>query len=309
MKPRAAKSSRNSSKSATEIARRFFARFNAKIVLLEAYGRHAAIVVLEGSRQGEYGRPKVTRWGYAVFDYDPRPKSKKHELSGAPVHQGVSYNLPVDGGRVVGFDYLHVDDDEMGAPDVEQVRREALALAEWLSAKPTRTARKNSAPAYGADLIREIPDDWGHRRDLLRGGSFTANAIDLGYYPAGNGKDRIVFKHEDGNWVIKIAFREIGELANQQEAARWERADAKARKWLLPVLAADPDGKWLVMRSASDEELDLDWFDSYYRWLSSEKLRDRPSMPPRKLVGAIEHANDAEDWLMYHGHPVMFDYS
>jgi hypothetical protein len=53
-----------------------------------------------------------------------------------------------------------------------------------------------------------------------------------------------------GNDILKVASHAHGRESNLAEARLWTRASAALSAWLAPVLAAAPDGSWLVMRHA-----------------------------------------------------------
>lgn len=140
---------------------------------------------------------------------------------------------------------------------------------------------------------------------------FASHAVAMGYLPVGAGKDRAVWRHEDiDDRVVKLASRLPGIDANAREALRWQNATDRQRPWLLPVYAADPNGMWLVMAQLGDDhDVDPDWFDRFYAWTEAYKRRDVATMPPRALIESVEHGTDIDDWAMWHGHPVMFDYA
>ena len=64
----------------------------------------------------------------------------------------------------------------------------------------------------------------------------------------GAGESRAVFaRSPDDPVVIKFVFSSYGREANQNEARAWREASPAIRKHLVPVVAADPEGRWLIM--------------------------------------------------------------
>jgi DNA repair protein RadC len=63
----------------------------------------------------------------------------------------------------------------------------------------------------------------------------------------GEGESRAVFGHATEPVVIKFVFSSYGQEANQNEARAWREASPNIRKHLVPIVAADPAGRWLVM--------------------------------------------------------------
>ena len=51
----------------------------------------------------------------------------------------------------------------------------------------------------------------------------------------------------DGTRVLKLVFSFFGRESNRDEARAWREASPAMRAHLVPVLAADPMGSWLVM--------------------------------------------------------------
>jgi len=64
----------------------------------------------------------------------------------------------------------------------------------------------------------------------------------------GSGESRAVFaRGPDDPVVLKLVFSSYGREANQNEARAWREASPAIRKHLVPVVAADPEGRWLIM--------------------------------------------------------------
>ena len=63
----------------------------------------------------------------------------------------------------------------------------------------------------------------------------------------GEGESRAVFARSTDPVVIKFVFSSYGQEGNQNEARAWREANANVRKHLVPIIAADPEGRWLVM--------------------------------------------------------------
>lgn len=77
----------------------------------------------------------------------------------------------------------------------------------------------------------------------------------------GAGNTRVVFGI--GRDAIKLPYTSDGPRANRRECAIWEKATPEQRQLLAPIVACDPDGRWLVMARAEPvtaQELPaLDW--------------------------------------------------
>lgn len=131
-------------------------------------------------------------------------------------------------------------------------------------------------------------------------------AFELDLDPIGYGKDRIVIGAE--HTVLKLCRSPRGEAANQSEWMRWNHSTTKTRPWLLPVIAYEYEGTWLEMKRCDDSKGLDTWFKQYEIWLDSE-VKDKTSMPPRKLIESVEHASSINDWCMSLNHPVLFDYA
>lgn len=69
----------------------------------------------------------------------------------------------------------------------------------------------------------------------------------------GMGHDRAVFLSSDRAWVVKFPLERRGTSANETEAAIWRDAPDVLRRWLVPVLAADMTGEWLVMEAVETD--------------------------------------------------------
>lgn len=126
-----------------------------------------------------------------------------------------------------------------------------------------------------------------------------------GWY-IGRGKDRSVYAV--GGYVVKVARHVIGRDANLAESNRWARAPRSHLPWLLPTIASDQDGRWLVMQSADGYTVSKSWLMKFSRWYSNGKP-DITSMPPRSLIDSVEHGDNDTDWAVLAGHPVLYDYA
>jgi GNAT superfamily N-acetyltransferase len=71
----------------------------------------------------------------------------------------------------------------------------------------------------------------------------------------GEGESRAVFALPDGKSVVKFVFSYYGEEANRDEARAWREASPRVRALLVPVLDADPEGRWLVMERVTPADV------------------------------------------------------
>lgn len=69
---------------------------------------------------------------------------------------------------------------------------------------------------------------------------------EAGVEVVGSGSTRVVLRL-DHTSVLKLPMHG-GEVSNVAEARLWARAKPRLERYLMPVLAADPKGAWLVMR-------------------------------------------------------------
>ena len=126
-----------------------------------------------------------------------------------------------------------------------------------------------------------------------------------GWY-IGRGKDRSVYAV--GGYAVKVARHVIGCDANLAESDRWDRAPRSHLRWLLPTIASDQHGRWLVMHLADAYPASKSWLMRFGKWYSNGKP-DIASMPPRSLIDSVEHGDNATDWAVLAGHPVLYDYA
>lgn len=156
-----------------------------------------------------------------------------------------------------------------------------------------------SADARASESEREVWLDPAAEASLAR------SAIEEDGAPLSRGKDRLVF--DVGGFAVKAARHASGLDANLREASLWAGSPEAWRRWLAPVVAHDPDGRWLVMRLA-EPGVDPDWYERFYAWSGSGRP-DRPAMPPRKMLLRVEHPNEESEWMTYEGRPVLYDYA
>lgn len=104
----------------------------------------------------------------------------------------------------------------------------------------------------------------------------------------GSGSTRIVLRLDHGS-VLKVPMHG-GESSNVAEARLWARAKPRLERYLMPVLAADPQGRWLVMR---------------YGDMPAEPLRE--ALRTLRQVG-IEDIENADNWKELEDRPVLVDY-
>lgn len=85
------------------------------------------------------------------------------------------------------------------------------------------------------------------RNDTRRGREGYPRRVprEMGTY-LGEGETRIVYAL-DPDFVVKIPQDRHHNGYNQNEAAIWAKASPGLRELLVPVLAADPSGAWLIM--------------------------------------------------------------
>lgn len=109
------------------------------------------------------------------------------------------------------------------------------------------------APPEARPVIRAVRQrcltDKGHRLATI---GYECPRTDLdqivtgfGWAPLGEGASRIVYGKDE--LALKLARGKEGAANNLVERETWTRATTDQRKLLMPVLAAAPDGLWLVM--------------------------------------------------------------
>jgi len=109
-----------------------------------------------------------------------------------------------------------------------RVRRGSASLEAWPNADAlARTFTDTMANATAQQMGR-----WARKNGLVY---------------IGSGQSRAVFAEPDGGRVLKLVFSPYGREANRDEARAWREASPAMRPHLVPVLAADPMGSWLVM--------------------------------------------------------------
>ena len=101
------------------------------------------------------------------------------------------------------------------------------------------------------DLSRKFRQDFpSWRKDFEEEPVFNLfwgrlKEISKGHEVLGGGTQRVVLASRDRRYVIKLTHEPEGNL---WEAAAWRDAGPKTRKLLVPVVAADPKGHWLIMK-------------------------------------------------------------
>lgn len=105
----------------------------------------------------------------------------------------------------------------------------------------------------------------------------------------GNGRHRVALALGRGR-VLKLPIRSTGAPSNRAELRRWRGATAEQARHLMPVLAADPEGSWLVMARSEGAPAD-----------DPERL----ALAARLGVGDAHALN----WGTYQGRPVLLDYA
>ena len=109
-----------------------------------------------------------------------------------------------------------------------RVRRGSASLEAWPNADAlARTFTDTMATATAQQMGR-----WAKKNGLVY---------------IGSGQSRAVFAEPDGTRVLKLVFSFFGRESNRDEARAWREASPAMRAHLVPVLAADPMGSWLVM--------------------------------------------------------------
>lgn len=111
------------------------------VVFFSEHGHEAAVAVRRVRPLFE-GRRAPYLCGYVIASSAPR------DTFGAPCHGGVSFRQRAMWLDVLGFDYGHLRDGD-ARPTVEDVAREARALADWL-------AERAAAEACGGDAAEAV---------------------------------------------------------------------------------------------------------------------------------------------------------
>lgn len=136
----------------------------------------------------------------------------------------------------------------------------------------------------------------------LRGAEFLAYGFDSAR--PRSGKDRLVlFLSPDR--VLKAARHENGRLANAAEAALWANAPASWARWVMPVFAADPGGRWVI---AGRSEGAPSPRGAAAVAAMGEDGRARHPMP-RAMALHVEHPWEVDQWGRWRGRDVLLDYA
>jgi len=118
-----------------------------------------------------------------------------------------------------------------------EIIKEAQDLSRWFQAR-SKSWRAEDRAADREDFIGI--DDTG----LLLPVRMRAIQERFGQKLLGHGVWRAVVASADLRFVIKLAMRPSDNL---DEATFWEEAGPKTRALLMPVVAVDPEGYWLIM--------------------------------------------------------------
>ncbi len=128
------------------------------------------------------------------------------------------------------------------------VRSDLLALGAVATLAAAGLARRRGAanatgwPETVPQLLRMRAEELAEIYERT-GGPIPQN---LGRY-LGEGVTRVVFALDD-DFVVKVPRAELDHPGfNQNEADTWAKASKDLRALLVPVLEADPGGKWLIM--------------------------------------------------------------
>jgi len=121
-----------------------------------------------------------------------------------------------------------------------EVVKEAQDLSRWFQTR-SKSWRAEDRAAGREDFIGM--DDMG----LLLPVRMRALQERFGQKLLGHGVWRAVVASADPRFVLKLAMRPSDNL---DEAAFWADAGPKTRALLVPVVAVDPEGYWLIMERA-----------------------------------------------------------
>jgi hypothetical protein len=110
----------------------------------------------------------------------------------------------------------------------------------------TNPRRRNPDALAGMDLDA-VAEDFTEKMANGTTAQMRRWAKKHGLTYIGEGESRAVFGHPTEPVVIKFVFSSYGQEANQNEARAWREANANIRKHLVPIVAADPEGRWIVM--------------------------------------------------------------
>lgn len=118
--------------------------------------------------------------------------------------------------------------DDLGTGPVGSSARRGSRAALWPDAGSLAKSFTRTMHSANATEMRR----WAEKRGLVY---------------LGEGQSRAVFARPDGKTVLKLVFSSYGQDANRDEARAWSEAAPRIRAHLVPVLDADPNGRWLVM--------------------------------------------------------------
>lgn len=170
-----------------------------------------------------------------------------------------------------------------------------LQLA-MFGAAPTRQMRSGAllrlrlAPASPVVPVRVI---WAAERLSEAWGEYPFK-LPEGFTFVGGGGTRMVYRY--GDYVVKLPREGRQHLQfNQQEAETWRDAPAEVRRYLVPVLAADDDGHWLIMPYAPNV------VPRYEALKLCDQLGARFPL-------VFTDCGHLENWRYYQGHARLIDY-
>lgn len=180
-----------------------------------------------------------------------------------------------------------------------------MATAPW-------AREKQMKPQWNARAPRTVPRAYQPLQPILyeieRDDIDEAEneAVRHGLRAHAKGKDRLVLIFHDR--VVKIPRHEQGRRANLSEIDLWKHKPATWTRFVMPIYAADPQGRWIVA-GRSEGQPSKHFLAALRR---ADLLRSNVSKPvavPRALMQHVEHSAQEDQWGVFDGRPVLMDYA
>lgn len=177
------------------------------------------------------------------------------------------------------------------SPLVEEAARVEMREAEAIARRGGLEAVTPCHLRGHAGWRRAAVERWFSRgADARRLGAWGATGGWARLPPTDGGRDLLRLPGGD---VLKVALHEFGRASNLAEAGRWSAADPRVAPWLAPVVAAAPDGSWLVMRATEP----------------AGAAAPRPASLPPELTGAVGDLGFPGHWGFLGDRPVLVEYA
>lgn len=142
---------------------------------------------------------------------------------------------------------------------------------------------------WAAEDLADAYDAWARSQRVAR----THFVPPAGARFIGRGLTREVFRI--GDYAVKLAYSDDYRDVNRREAQTWREAPSEIRRYFVPVLAADDEGRWLIMPYVTERAPDR----------LREAMCDRLFF---RYPGIFSDCRTPGNVAMYQGHARLIDY-